>query len=86
MSFFQAESLLTGGASSASLVCDQLESKPSRGIPTVFIVDRDHAACESLAILITREGWHGAGTAGHALPTFNCVFARNPLTMSSRSE
>ena len=58
MSFIQTESLLRDGAASASLVCHRLESsKPSQGIPIVFIVDRDQAACESLAAIITREGW-----------------------------
>ena len=57
MSFYQTESLLTGGASSGSLVCHQLESKPSQDIPTVFIVDGDQAACGSLEAMITREGY-----------------------------
>ena len=58
MSFFQTESPLTGGASLSSMVCHPLDtSKSSQGVPTVFIVDGDQAARESLAILITREGW-----------------------------
>lgn len=57
MSFFQTESSLRDGTGSASLVSHPLEaSKALQGIPTVFIVDGDQAACESLAILITREG------------------------------
>ena len=58
MGFFQAESPLRDGTGSASLVCHPNKaSKSLESIPTVFIVDRDHAACELLAILITREGW-----------------------------
>jgi FixJ family two-component response regulator len=58
MDFFQTESPFSDGADSARTVCDRLESsKPPQAIPTVFIVDGDKAACESLAALITREGW-----------------------------
>lgn len=58
MSFFQTESTLRDDTGSTSTVCDQLESLTTpQGIPTVFIVDGDQAACESLAALITRGGW-----------------------------
>jgi FixJ family two-component response regulator len=58
MDFFQTESSFRNGADSPCTVFDGLESsKPPQIIPTVFIVDGDKAACESLATLITREGW-----------------------------
>jgi len=58
MGFFQAESPLRQSAGSTSPVCNQIESsKTFHDIPTVFIVDGDRAACDSLAALITREGW-----------------------------
>ena len=58
MSFYQTKSPLKNGTGSASLVCHPLEaSSQLQGIPTVFIVDGDHAACASLAILVTRAGW-----------------------------
>jgi FixJ family two-component response regulator len=56
MSFFHTESRNSTG--STSTVCNQIESsKKFQDIPTVFIVDGDKAACDSLAALITREGW-----------------------------
>jgi FixJ family two-component response regulator len=58
MDFFQTESSFRNGTDSACTACDRLESpKPPQAIPTVFIVDGDEAACESVAALITREGW-----------------------------
>lgn len=55
---FQAESALRDGNCSASLVCRRVKpSKPAQGTPTVSIVDGDQASWESLASLITREGW-----------------------------
>ena len=59
MSFFQTESCLREVGGSASLVSHRLESsKTSQSIATVFIVDGDQSACESLAAIVTREGWH----------------------------
>jgi FixJ family two-component response regulator len=59
MDFLQTESSFGNGADAACMVCDRVESsKSTHTIPTVFIVDGDEAACESLAALITREGWH----------------------------
>lgn len=56
MSIFQTEAPLSTPATSA--ISDQLLSSTiSQDAPKVFIVDGDKAACESLAILITREGW-----------------------------
>jgi FixJ family two-component response regulator len=61
MSFFQTESPLTSSAGSISAICDRIEhSKTSQDIPNVFIVDGDREACESLAALVTREGWRPA--------------------------
>jgi FixJ family two-component response regulator len=58
MGFFQTESPFRDGARSTTLVCDRTEpSEASQGIPTVYIVDGDRIACESLAALIAREGW-----------------------------
>jgi FixJ family two-component response regulator len=58
MSFFYTESPLRDSASSTSTISDRPAfSKTLRDAPKVFIVDADEAACESLAVLITREGW-----------------------------
>jgi FixJ family two-component response regulator len=58
MSFFQTESSLRGDTSSTSTLSARLTfSKTLRDAPNVFIVDADQAACDSLAALITREGW-----------------------------
>ena len=58
MSFYQTESLLRDGIGSASMICDPIESsKTSQRIPTVFIVDGNQAARQSVAAIITREGW-----------------------------
>lgn len=58
MDFIQTESFHRGATGSTSAVCDQIGSpNASQGIPTVFIVDTDQASCESLAAIITREGW-----------------------------
>jgi len=58
MSFFQAESPFRDGATSNSPVGHRLESsKPLQATPVVFIVDADIFIRESLAQLITREGW-----------------------------
>jgi FixJ family two-component response regulator len=59
MSFLQTGFSFMAGAATASVVCDRQEPpKTSQGTPIVFLVDGDKAACESLAALITREGWH----------------------------
>lgn len=59
MNLFQTGSSFRDGPDSTSTVCDRLESsKKSQKIPDVFIVDGDQVACEPLAALITREGWH----------------------------
>ena len=59
MDFFQAKSAFRGGAFSTFLVCDRPKSvEIPQGRPTVFVVDGDKAACESVAALVTREGWH----------------------------
>jgi FixJ family two-component response regulator len=58
MSFFQTESFHRSGAGATSTVRDRIEhSKVTQCVPTVFIVDADQVACESLAAIITREGW-----------------------------
>jgi len=58
MGFFQIESPFRDGVSSTSLVCDRPQSsETSQDIPTVFIVDGDRIASESLAALIAHEGW-----------------------------
>jgi FixJ family two-component response regulator len=59
MRFFPTEAPFTDSAGPISPACDRPESsKSSQGIPTVFIVDPDNAARESLSALITRQGWH----------------------------
>ena len=58
MSFFQSESPLRDRVGSGSSVCHRVESsKPSQNTRTVFIVDGEQAARESLVAMITREGW-----------------------------
>jgi FixJ family two-component response regulator len=58
MVFVQTGSLLRDDARGASPVCGQRDSSgTTHEMPTVFIVDGDIAACESLAALISREGW-----------------------------
>lgn len=59
MDFSQAESPSRGGARSSSSVVDRHESLDvSQGVPTVFIVDGDKGASESVEALIIGEGWH----------------------------
>jgi FixJ family two-component response regulator len=59
MDLLQMESSFRDGAVSTSIVSYRIESpKISQDRPIVFIVDADKTACESLAALITREGWH----------------------------
>jgi FixJ family two-component response regulator len=59
MSLFQTDYSLRDRISSMSAVCDRLgSSKTSQGMPNVFIVDGDQAACEPLTALIAREGMH----------------------------
>jgi FixJ family two-component response regulator len=58
MRFLPTEAPFRDSAVPISRVCDRLRfSKTSQGIPTVFIVDPDKAARESMLALITREGW-----------------------------
>jgi FixJ family two-component response regulator len=58
MGFFQTESPFRDGARSTSVVSDRLESSETlESIPTVFVVDGDRIACQSLAALIAGEGW-----------------------------
>jgi FixJ family two-component response regulator len=59
MRFFPTETPFTNSAGPTFPACDRPEpSKSSQGIPTVFIVDPDKAARDSLSALITRQGWH----------------------------
>jgi FixJ family two-component response regulator len=81
MDFFQAKSAFRGGAFSTFLVCDRPKSvETPQGRPTVFIVDGDRAARESVAALVTREGWHqetfrsGEEFLAHPVePTLGCL-------------
>jgi FixJ family two-component response regulator len=81
MDFFQMESPFLDGAFSTSMVCDRPKSQETpQGRPTVFIVDGDGAASESLAALVTREGWHqetfrsGEEFLAHPVePTLGCL-------------
>jgi len=58
MSLVQTESSLKSATGSAVANGHQPEpSESSQGTPTVFIVDEDHSVCESLAQLVTGEGW-----------------------------
>jgi FixJ family two-component response regulator len=59
MRFFPAETPFRDGAGPTFPVCGRPESsKTSQGMPTVFIVDPDKAARESLSALIACQGWH----------------------------
>lgn len=58
MIFIPTESSFTDGAGSTPGVCDRIgTSRASQSIPTVFIVDGDRAACESLSVLVDKGGW-----------------------------
>jgi FixJ family two-component response regulator len=58
MEFFQTKSAFRGGVFSTSMVCDRPGSQETpQGRPTVFIVDGDKTACDSLAVLISAQGW-----------------------------
>jgi FixJ family two-component response regulator len=58
MDLFQTESAFRDGVFSTPPVSAPLESsRASEDKPIVFIVDGDKATCESLAALITCEGW-----------------------------
>jgi FixJ family two-component response regulator len=58
MSSVQTESLSWGGAGTKFAVSDRLESSTAlRNAGTVYIVDADQAAGETLAAMITAEGW-----------------------------
>lgn len=59
MGFFSMDFLFRDDSGSTSQVCRPLESaKTSQGLPIVFIIDGDETARETLATLITCEGWH----------------------------
>jgi len=58
MAFFQAESSLRSETGPAAAVGNRLESSSSpQATPVVFVIDEDSSVCESLAQLITGEGW-----------------------------
>jgi FixJ family two-component response regulator len=59
MRFFPGETPFADGTRPTFPACARPEpSKSSQGIPTVFIVDPDKAARDSLSALITCQGWH----------------------------
>jgi len=57
MGFFQTEFSFADSIDSTTPLGRRIESTAPEVAPTIFIVDGDRTACESLAELLVRQGW-----------------------------